>query len=196
MHDVMIFKTVRGKTPDMPGDMTARRVFLVLALALSTGGCSSQIQLMSGATGPAMPAGATIAIVGVSQDKLETTAKAQDAVIAALARRGRSVSSDAQARLDIGLTDRSASTGIGVIGGETLSPAKAHKFLQSCKDRTYRLTLAYYGAGADVPITRAWAEEHHCKGTIDASIASLAEKAVAALELGASAETDKRRGKE
>lgn len=137
-----------------------------------------------------------MAIIGVSQDRLEPAAKAQEAVIAALARRGLGVSKGAQARLDIGLTNRSASTGIGVIEGETLSPAKRRVFLQSCKDRTYRLSLAYYGAGADIPITRAWAEEYHCKGTLEASISDLAEKAVAALEKGASLETEKRRGKQ
>lgn len=174
----------------------AQRIVLALGLASILTGCASRIQLRSGAAGAPLPAGSAIALIGSVQGSSALTAKAQEAVSTALAKRGHSFSPQAPARLEVGLTSRPASTAVGVIGGETLSPAKAHKFLQSCRDQTYRLTLAYYGAGMDVPITRAWSEEYHCKGTIDASIGELAEKAVDALVKGSSSAVEERAGRQ
>ena len=116
-------------------------------------------------------------------------AKAQQQVVAALTSRGHRVVDGAPARIEVGLTDRLATTGIGVLEGPELSAAKKRKFLQSCKHRTYRLVLTYYGAGADVPVTRAWAEERQCEGRIEDSTATLAEKAVASLAMGSSSES-------
>lgn len=160
------------------------------------GGCANRIDLRSGAAGPALPPTSSVAIIGATKEDNPLVAEARDAVVKSLARRGHAIVSEAPARIEIGLTDRLATTGVGVIGGNTLSAAKGHKFLQSCKDRTYRLTLTYYSAGSDVSVTRAWAEEQHCKGAIRDSIASLADKAVSALALGSSSETSNRRGVE
>lgn len=170
---------------------------LICASILSmTAACTNQVNLNAGAAGAPLAAGQAMTIIGVNPDGTAIAARAQDAVIAALGKHGYTLTPDAAARLEIGITDRPASTGIGVIGGIELSAARGKKFLQSCKDHTYRLVLTYYGPASDVPVTRAWAEEHHCRAAIDASIASLADKAVTALARGSSNETSRRRGRD
>lgn len=173
-----------------------RPAFFALLLTVTAGGCTSNVSLRAGAAGAPLPPGQSVKIIGADPNGTAIAAKAQDAVIAALGKRGYSIVPDAAARLEIGVTDRLASTGIAIIGGTELSAAKRQKFLQSCKDRTYRLVLTYYGASNDVPVTRAWSEEHHCKGTLDASIAGLADKAVAALTMGSSSEVTSQRGRD
>jgi hypothetical protein len=167
-----------------------------LGLAALLGGCTSHVRLNSGATGPAMPANATISFIGTHQVDGQLARQAQASVADALEKRGHMIGPDAAMRIEVGLTDRPAITGVSVIDGAVLSPPKGKAFLQSCRDRTSRLVLTYYGVGDTVPITRAWAEERHCKGTIDGSIRSLADKAVAALAMGSSTATSRRRAVE
>lgn len=169
-------------------------IFLSLALFAMLGGCAHQIRLDAGATGPALPGGSAIALIGTTRTESPLALQARSEVIAALARKGHVMAADAAARIEIGLTERPAKTGIAVIDGSELSPAKANKFLQSCRDRTYRLVLTYYGAGTSVPVTRAWAEERHCKGEIEDSIRELAERSVAALATGSASQTIRRSG--
>jgi hypothetical protein len=175
----------------VPGPLVAALMCLPLM-----NGCASRIDLRAGAAGPAIPPASGLALIGITPQDSPLAVSAREAVVKALARRGHVLAAEGPARIEIGLTDRLASTGVGVIGGAPLSPAKSRKFLQSCKDHTYRLTLTYYSAAPDVAVTRAWAEEQHCKGTIAESIAGLADKAVAALARGSSSETSKRRGLE
>ena len=160
---------------------------LIFALTGLLAGCAGQVDVKSGATGAALPAGATIALIGTSANDNPLIIEAQRQVVAALAAQGHDIAPDAPTRIEIGLTDRLASTGVGVLGGAELSAAKKKAFL-GCKGRIHRLVLTSYGAGPDVPVTRAWAEEQQCKAGLEESIAGLAEKAVAALALGASAE--------
>jgi hypothetical protein len=170
---------------------------VIVAMTLATAsGCTNNVSLRSGSTGMPLAENEAMAIVGATPNDPAMAVRAQNAVIAALGKRGHVVTPDAAARLEIGITDRLASSGISVIGGQELSAAKRRKFLQSCEDRTYRLVLTHYGATNDVPVSRAWAEEHHCKGTLESSIDGLAEKAVAALVKGSSSEVSERRGKE
>lgn len=164
------------------------RVMLGLALAGLLAGCAGQVRPRSGATGQALPPASSLAIVGIQPEDAPLAVKARAEVSAALGRRGHAVAPGGADRIEIGLTDRAASTGIAVIGGEELSPAKRRRFLQTCKERTYRLVLTRYGAGSDVPVTRAWAEEHHCRGAVGERIAGLAENAVAALATGTSSD--------
>ncbi len=173
-----------------------RPTILAVILTVTTAGCASHVSLRAGAAGAPLPPGQSVKIIGTDPNGTVIAATTQHAVIKALGKRGYTVVPDAAARLEIGVTDRLASTGIAIIGGDDLSPAKRQKFLQSCKDRTYRLVLTFYGASSDVPVTRAWSEEHHCKGTLDASIAGLADKAVAALAIGSSSEVTSQRGKD
>lgn len=184
----------RRRALKMPRKQSIGPLFLGLLCLAPIGGCANRIDLRSGAAGPALSPNSSMAVIGATKEDNPLVAEARDAVVKSLARRGHAIVPQAPARIEIGLTDRLATTGVGVIGGNTLSAAKGHKFLQSCKDRTYRLTLTYYSAGSDVSVTRAWAEEQHCKGAIRDSIASLADKAVSALALGSSSETSNRRG--
>jgi len=177
----------------MPGTMMAsftckRRTyrparFAVLPLLLAmAAGCTSSPPLHAGALGAPLPPHTTIALVGTPDDEGPLAIKAREAVTKALAEYGHTITDEAGARLDLGLTDRSAKTGIAIIDGEALSPAKRRRFLQSCDLRTHRLALTYYGGGPAVPITRAWAETHLCKGKFDdGDIAQLARQAVSAL---------------
>jgi hypothetical protein len=177
--------------------VTIRNAFAVsLSLAALLGGCASHVRLNSGATGLAMPANATISFIGTHHAGGQLARQAQASVAEALEARGHKVGPDAPVRIEVGLTNRPSVTGVSVIDGAVLSPPKGKAFLQSCRDRTYRLVLTYYGAGETVPVTRAWAEERHCKGTIDDSIRSLADKAVAALATGSSTATIRRRAVE
>lgn len=175
----------------VPGPLLAGLMCLPLM-----SGCAHEVSLHAGAAGPTPSPASAMTMIGLTREESPLAAEARDAVAKALARHGLALAPDAPARIEIGLTDRLASTGVAVIGGEALSAPKPHKFLQSCKDHTYRLTLTYYSAGPEVSVTRAWAEEQHCKGAITDSIATLAEKAVTALTQGSSSETSKRRGVE
>ncbi len=159
----------------------ARFVALPLLLTM-VASCASNPPVRAGVTGAPLPAGTAIALIGTPTDEAPFAVKARQAVTQVLAEHGHAITDDAAARLDIGLTDRSAKTGIAVINGEALSPAKRRRFLQTCDLRTHRLTLTHYGAGSAVPITRAWSETHQCKGKLDdGGIADLARQAVAAL---------------
>jgi hypothetical protein len=164
-----------------------------LSLAILLGGCTNQVRLNSGATGPAIAANTSITFIGTNQTDGQLARQVQASVADALTARGHKVGADGPMRIEVGLTDRPAITGVSVIDGAELSPPKGKAFLQSCRDRTYRLVLTYYGVGDTIPVTRAWAEERHCKGTIDDSIRSLADKAVAALAMGTSTSTSRRR---
>jgi len=175
----MMAQFTRKRAPFPP----VRLTILPLLLAMATG-CASNPPVRAGLAGPPLPIGTAIALIGVPADEAPSVAQARQAVMAVLVRRGHPISADGATRLDIGLTDRPAATGIAIIGGETLSPAKRRRLLQSCDLRTYRLVLTHYGAGSALPITRAWAETHQCKGKLDGSIAQLARQAVTALAEG------------
>lgn len=164
-----------------PFDRRVCAMALPLLFALTASGCASNPSVRAGVAGASLQPGTTIVMIGTSASDSPFAIEARKAVTDALARHGHAVSANAPARLEIGLTDRAASTGVGIIDGEPLSPAKRRRLLQRCDLRTDRLTLTYYGPGATVPITRAWSETHQCKGKLEGSIARLADEAVAAL---------------
>lgn len=128
---------------------------------------------------------------------------AHTAVAEALGHRGYSVVSEAPYRIEIALAERAADVDVrpvaGPVAGPALSPAKTKRLFQDCKDQTHRLTLAVIaasGSPARPEVTRAWAEEHHCKGTLAASLPALADQAVAALALAGGERISKRQGKD
>ncbi|MBT2188999.1 DsrH/TusB family sulfur relay protein [Sphingobium nicotianae] len=184
----------RNRSPAILRPVVPR--LICASILTMTASCTSHVHLNAGAAGAPLAAGQAVTIIGIGPDGPAIAARAQDAVIAALGKHGYVLAPDAAARLEIGITDRPASTGIAVIGGAELSAAKGKRFLQSCKERTYRLVLTYYGPASDLPVTRAWAEEHHCRAAIDASIENLADKAVTALTKGSSSETGGRRARD
>ncbi len=158
--------------------------------------CAGPVTVHSGASGPAVPPAVKVTMADSSEAAIPPLAEARKAVEAALRDRGYLLSVESGHRMELGLSTRPASAGIGVIGGQTVSPAKTERLLQNCKDRTYRLTLTYYGEGDQPVITRSWAEESHCRGTLEDSLASLARPAVAALAEGTGSRTDLRRGRD
>ena len=163
--------------------MMRREIAPILMFLAGLSGCADRVAVTGGAAGPALPPGTTVTLIGTDQNANPLAMRAQDAVVAALVRHGHPLG-EGGGHIEVGLTERQAMTGIAVIDGAVISPAKGRKLLQSCRDRTFRLAVTYYGSGATVPVTRAWAEERRCKGTIDESIAALADKAVAALAAG------------
>ena len=84
---------------------------------------------------------------------------------------------------------------VRALGGPALSPAKTKQFLQDCADRTHRLTLALTDP-ARPGVTRAFAEEHHCNGTLTASLPVLAQQAVSALALPGPERITRRSGRD
>jgi len=156
---------------------------LPLLLAM-VAGCAGNPPVRAGIAGEPLPMGSAITLIGAPADEVPLAAKVRQAVTDALAERGHRITDNAPAQLDIGLTDRPARTGLAIIEGEELSPAKRRRLLQRCDLRTHRLVLTHYGAGSAVPITRAWADIHQCRGKLDGSIARLVREAVTALADG------------
>lgn len=172
------------------------RPFAAAAAMLLLSACAGPIAVRSGASGPAVPTVVKLTMADSGEPTGPEMAGARKAVEAALRDRGYLLSDENGRRMELGLSTRPASAAIGVIGGQTVSPAKSNRLLQNCKDRTYRLTLTYYGEGDQPVITRSWAEESHCRGTLEDSLASLARHAVAALAEGTASRTDLRRGRD
>ncbi|MFM9937076.1 MAG: hypothetical protein ACKVOL_12880, partial [Novosphingobium sp.] len=98
-------------------------------------------------------------------------------------------------RVEVAIAERPAQVDLRPLAGAALSPAKTQRLLQDCHDRTHRLTLAVTDP-AHAGVTRAWAEEHHCKGTLAASLPALAQQAVAALAVAAPERSTERAGKD
>src|SRR5690348_5953432 len=96
----------------IPRPLASALAFTLIAAA--TSGCTSVVNLRAGAAGAPMPPAQTMMIIGANPNGTTIAAKAQDAVLAALTMRGYSIAPEATARIEIGLTDRLASTGIAV----------------------------------------------------------------------------------
>lgn len=179
---------------------------LVILLA-GAAACAGPVTTRSGIEGPPVLAATAVTLAPVPQDAGPAALAAHTAVAEALGRRGYPVASDAAYRIEIALAERAADVDVrpvvgpvaGPVSGPALSPAKTKRLFQDCKDQTHRLTLAVIatsGSPARAGVTRAWAEEHHCKGTLAASLPALADQAVAALALGGGERISKRQGKD
>jgi hypothetical protein len=175
--------------------------FLLLPLlgaAIALAGCAGPIETRYGSAGVVPDARLAVAILQPPMPEnadggagATTLAQARDAVVAALGRRGIAVAPDSADRLEIAITARPASSGVAVIGGTALSPAKKQRLLQSCHDTTFRLALAFYAGTDPVAASRSWAEESHCHGTLAQSLPALADRAVAALLTGEAGSVDR-----
>ena len=171
-----------------PVRVTPALVFQLVAI-WALAGCAGPVETRYGSAGP-LPASATavsILSVPVTDDggpAAAVQAQARSAVVAELARRGIAIAPDSASRLELAITARGADSGVGIIGGADLSPAKKQRLLQSCLDTTYRLALALYAGTAPATVSRGWAEESHCHGRLDQSLPTLARHAVAALVEG------------
>lgn len=151
----------------------------VALLCLFGTACSGPIETRSGIAGARLPATATVAVVAsYEQDDAVSTA-ARAAVAKALMQHGYAVSDDGAVRLTVALGERPASLEVLGTDGMVLSAAKRPKLLQNCDDRTERLTLVAENPGGGV--SRAWAEEDHCKSARAQAVQPLAAQAVGRL---------------
>lgn len=161
--------------------------------------CAGPVTTRSGIEGPPVLAATAVTLAPVPQDAGPAALAAHTAVAEALGRRGYPVMSDAPFRIEIALAERAADVDVRPVAGPALSPAKTKRLFQDCKDQTHRLTLAVIatsGSPARPRVTRAWAEEHHCKGTLAASLPALADQAVAVLAHAGPERSTNRPGKD
>lgn len=151
----------------------------VVLMSLICAACSGPVETRSGIAGAPVPASATVAVFASPDQHDATSGSARAAVAKALSQYGYTVSDEGALRITVGVGERPAS--LAVLGADStvLSGPKRQKLLQECADRTQRLTLV-----AEIPgggISRAWAEESHCKGELDQALEPLAAQAVARL---------------
>lgn len=135
-------------------------------------GCAGPVATLSGGSGArGLPQSVRLEMAPGATDH-----RAVAAVAAALDRKGLRADPAAADLMVIGLAQRDARTALATAQGTDVSSAKVDRLLQDCEDRTYRLTLSLHRAG--MAPTSGWAEEHHCHGTLDESLAALADGAV------------------
>lgn len=151
----------------------------VVLMSLICAACSGPIETRSGIAGAPVTGHATVAVLASPDQHDEATGSARDAVAKALTQYGYIVSDEAPLRITVGLGERPASLEVLGADGTVLSGAKRQKLLQDCADRTERLTLVAETPGG--AISRAWAEEDHCKGGLAQALEPLATQAVAQL---------------
>lgn len=149
-----------------------------VAVALALSACAGPIETRTGSD-RAAPLAATPVQLVLAGAPEAIAAPTLAAVSAALGRHGFTSAPDSPARLTVALSERPATMALLAADGRALSPAKRRRMLQNCADRSQRLLLVLETPGA-APV-RAWAEETHCHGALEQSIAPLAEQAVAAL---------------
>ena len=151
-----------------------------LLLLVGLAACSGPIETRSGLAGAPVASATAVALVPLPESASAESLAARTAVAEALGRYGYRLADDAPLRIDVALAERAAAVAVRALAGPALSPAKRQRLLQDCHDQTHRLTLAAYDP-ARPGVTRVWAEEHHCNGTLAASLPALADQAVAAL---------------
>lgn len=172
---------------------------LWLGALILLAGCAGPVTTRSGIAGLPIAHGAAFALAPAPEGAGSTAEAARAAVVDALARQGYRLAADAPLRIEVALAEREAKVDVrplsGPLSGPVLSPAKSQRPLQDCRDRTHRLTLVAYDP-ARPGVTRTWAEEHHCKGTLAASLPVLADQAVTALAAAVPERVTKRTGKD
>lgn len=163
-------------------ELVSRSTLAVWVLPLlALGACSGPIETRAGLQGAGLPQSATVALAEVAGPLSDS---ARHAVASELERHGFTVSrlSASEAgtiRILVALAERPASLAVLGSDGAVVSPAKHRKLLQGCADRTQRLSLV--AESPDGTVTRAWAEEYHCKATLAETLEPLAARAVALL---------------
>ncbi len=168
--------------------------FCPTILALCIAGCAGQITTDTGVQGLAIAANAPVTVVASPDAKEAASSLAQAAVAQALVKHGHAISTEARVHVEVALAERSAQIAVTNVAGDQISPSHKRGFMQSCAYRIQRLTIAVYDDGQP-GVTRAWAEERHCKAGLKESISALAERAVALLDEPALAGKTQRTGK-
>lgn len=155
----------------------------LMLCGLGLSACAGPVETHAGFAGSnigefGVGAGTSITVVE-SPASGNLAAAASAAIMTALAKRGQSITVDSPRRLTVSLSERPSYMAINADDGTPLSAAKRQRLLQNCADRTQRLLIVL--EGQDKSPVRAWAEESHCRGQLEASLPALAEQAVAAL---------------
>lgn len=150
-----------------------------IALGLALAGCAGPVETHTGFSGKTgLPANALV--VATPNEKPGTMSQtARDVVAQELARQGYTISEKGEATVLVTVAERPAMVEVRAAQGDVVSPEKRQRLLQSCADRTHRLTLVMLAPDGEV--SRAWAEERHCKGTLAQSLKPLAQSAIASL---------------
>lgn len=160
--------------------MARRRVLVSCAVSLlAFGGCAGPIETHAGLQGAGLSRDASVALVSAPQSDGPVSEDARRAVATELQRRGLKVSDAGSVRILVTLAERPASLAVLATDGAVISAAKQHRLLQDCADRTQRLSLV--AENPDGQVTRAWAQEAHCKADLAETLQPLAAVAVARL---------------
>lgn len=163
-------------------------------MALSLAGCFGQVAPRTGVEGPVIPMNAPVMVVALPSGMENSSTIAHAMVTQALAKQGHAVSADAGLHVEIAMAERFAPVSVGDLAGNAISPSRKRQFLRSCAYRIQRLTTAVYSI-KQPGVTRAWAEEQHCKAGLNDIIPALADRAVALLIKPELAGRTKRTGK-
>lgn len=154
-------------------------MFGIAWASLSCAACSGPIETRAGLQGAVLASAGPVEVVASPEQVGPLVDSARQAVVREMQRQGVMVSDNAEARIIVALAERPASLGVMSAAGQDLSSPKRRKLLQNCADRTQRLMLV--AERPDGQVSRAWAEEYHCKEALAQTIDPLAAQAVASL---------------
>ena len=113
-----------------------------LIIITGVAACAGPITTRSAIEGSPIPSATAVALAPAAEDAGAAMLTARDAVAEALVRHGYRLSSEAQLRIEVALSERAADVDVRALAGSALSPAKTARLFQDCRDRTHRLTLA------------------------------------------------------
>lgn len=170
----------------LKAERAGRRALLAaqLALGIALSGCAGPIETYTSLAGSGLAGGGNLSavplVVSTPHEKPGAVSQqARDVVVEELVAQGYTVADRGGPTLLVTIAERPATTATRAPQGDVLSGDKHGRLFQSCADRTHRLTLVL--VGVDGEVSRASAEERHCKGTLAQSLKPLAHHAVATL---------------
>ena len=143
--------------------------FFLAGLLLATTACSGPIETRIASSGAALPSTTGVALAEPDQRLTE-----------ALLTAGYAIDPNGAVLIDLGVSERPATMGIA----DQSAPRK-RAFLQSCRYRTYRVTLSAVDRRTGAILARASAEEHHCRAPLADVAPHLLRQAAAALQADA-----------
>ncbi len=172
-------------------------MLVLMALPLAMTGCTTAITTRVSGNGAGLAPPARLAIAPADEDAPLVDGETQSILGAALSKRGYMVSDEGDYILDFSLADRPAAMGASIgQSGPSLSAVKTKKPLQSCKDRTHRLTILIADRKSGQTVYQGGAEEHHCKGSLADSRAAMVNALVADIRQPGGVRLLSRKGKE
>lgn len=152
---------------------------LIATLFLAASACAGPVVTRAGRDGMPLPPSSGVALAPVPAPASTLAERARSAVAAELERRGGTSIAEGGTRLEVTMGVRPEAVAVADARGHAVSPGHKRRFLRTCHRQTQRMTVT--AIDANFRITRAWAEERHCQGNPEDSIAPLAAQAVAML---------------